>query len=155
MSFGIVVLTVGRPDPLIEGLLERYLRLVAPYCRLSVRHIKARKRQSGDAARMMQDEGERLLALLPAGGLSVALTEEGAERSSVEFASWLRKQRESAREVVFVIGGAYGLAPELKKTCVERMSLSRCTLTHDFALVLLVEQIYRACTILLRHPYHK
>ena len=155
MSFGITVVTVGRPDPSMRTLLERYLHLVAPHCRLCVRHAKGARNASADPKTLMREEAARLRALLPFKAHWVALTEEGTQRSSVAFASWLRKHREASHEVSFVIGGAYGLAPELKTASAERMSLSRCTLTHDFALVLLVEQIYRACTILSEHPYHK
>ncbi|MBD3239812.1 MAG: 23S rRNA (pseudouridine(1915)-N(3))-methyltransferase RlmH, partial [Chitinivibrionales bacterium] len=71
------------------------------------------------------------------------------------FAAWLDKRRRERMPTVFMIGGAYGLDPALVAESNEALSLSTLTFSHDIALVVLLEQIYRAFTILYGHPYHK
>ena len=85
----------------------------------------------------------------------VALAEEGARYNSRSFARWLSERTAAALPLVFNIGGAYGLPETLKERCRETISLSSMTLPHRLCAVILIEQLYRACTILKGHPYHK
>jgi 23S rRNA (pseudouridine1915-N3)-methyltransferase len=88
--------------------------------------------------------------------MMVACDERGTMLRSEEFAEWLREEREKAvRDVAFVIGGAYGLSEELLARAERRMALARWTLPHELARLVLVEQLYRAGTILRGEPYHK
>jgi 23S rRNA (pseudouridine1915-N3)-methyltransferase len=100
-------------------------------------------------------EGERLLARASAGGAIVACDERGTAWTSEEFARWLQRQREEARDVTFVIGGAYGLAPAVRERAVVRLAVAPWTLPHELARLVLAEQLYRAGTILRGEPYHK
>tara|TARA_R110000868_G_scaffold352079_1_gene613309 strand:+ start:1852 stop:2211 length:360 start_codon:yes stop_codon:yes gene_type:complete len=90
-----------------------------------------------------------------AGHHLVLLTENGKQRDSVQFAKWLGGLIESPKPVALVIGGAAGFSSEVKDQAQEMCSLSLLTYPHKFARVLLVEQLYRAHTILTGHPYHK
>jgi 23S rRNA (pseudouridine1915-N3)-methyltransferase len=83
-----------------------------------------------------------------------ALTPAGREFTSEEFAAWLSKQQELARPLAFLLGGHWGLADALLAAADERLSLSRLTMTHELARLLLLEQLYRALTLKLGHPYH-
>jgi 23S rRNA (pseudouridine1915-N3)-methyltransferase len=101
------------------------------------------------------EEGRRLGAALTVREQAVALDERGAAYGSVELARWLESQRRVGKDLCFIIGGADGLCPELLQRCSQRLSLSKLTLPHGLARVLLVEQLYRASSILAHHPYHR
>lgn len=102
-------------------------------------------------------EVERLAAArLPDGLRVVALDERGREPTSREFADWLGRQTASgARGLCFVLGGADGLPDGVRARADETLSLSRLTMAHRLARVVLLEQIYRAMTILRGEPYHR
>ena len=85
----------------------------------------------------------------------MALDERGREHTSPELARRLAAWLEGGRDVALVIGGSDGLAPALLERAEERISLSRLTLAHRLARVVLAEQLYRAFTILKGEPYHK
>ena len=85
----------------------------------------------------------------------VACDVGGTARDSEGFARWLQGEREGARDVAFVIGGAYGLAPAVRERARGRLSLAPWTLPHELARLVLAEQLYRAGTIVRGEPYHK
>ncbi len=102
-----------------------------------------------EVARIAVKDGKRLRAALPRNARLIALDEKGKDYSTREFASLLES------EAVFVIGGADGLDPSIKDEASLVLRLSAMTLPHALAQVLLLEQIYRAATILTGHPYHR
>jgi 23S rRNA (pseudouridine1915-N3)-methyltransferase len=106
-------------------------------------------------ARTIAAEAARIRAALPAGCTVVALDEKGKSFTSVEFAQRLERWRREARDVAFVIGGADGLDPELKRRASLLLSLSSLTLPHRLVRVLLAEQLYRGVSLLHNHPYHR
>jgi 23S rRNA (pseudouridine1915-N3)-methyltransferase len=112
-------------------------------------------RHGADSARAVADEGTRLLALLRPQEHVVALDEHGRELTTAEFASWLQTRQRQAQDLAFLIGGADGLAAAVLQRADFTWSLSRLTLPHALARVLLTEQLYRAHSILNRHPYHR
>ena len=75
--------------------------------------------------------------------------------TSEAFSAWLQSERESARDLAFVIGGAFGLAPSILATAARRLLLAPWTLPHELARLVLAEQLYRAGTIVRGEPYHK
>jgi 23S rRNA (pseudouridine1915-N3)-methyltransferase len=85
----------------------------------------------------------------------VALDERGRELTTRALSTWLEARRSDGRDVALLIGGPDGLAPEIRARSHETLSLSRLTLPHALARVLLVEQLYRAQSILAGHPYHR
>jgi 23S rRNA (pseudouridine1915-N3)-methyltransferase len=103
----------------------------------------------------MEREGERLLESLPRGILVVACTPGGVSMTSEMFASWLGAQRDAARDVAFLIGGAFGLSRGALAASGKQLSLAPWTLPHELARLVLMEQLYRAGTILRGEPYHK
>jgi 23S rRNA (pseudouridine1915-N3)-methyltransferase len=100
-------------------------------------------------------EADRLLAKAAPGGALVACDERGEAWTSERFAGWLQRQRDEARDVTFVVGGAYGLAPAVRERAVVRLSVAPWTLPHELARLVLAEQLYRAGTIARGEPYHK
>jgi 23S rRNA (pseudouridine1915-N3)-methyltransferase len=105
---------------------------------------------------ILQQEGRRIREKLPPGALIVALDERGKQLSSQAFARSLEKWGSSGSgEIAFILGGPYGLEEAVKKEADCSLSLSPLTLTHGMARMLLLEQIYRAFTLLRGEPYHK
>lgn len=102
-----------------------------------------------------EEEGAQLLKKLTPRDALVALDERGKSLSSVDFAKWLGRQQDSARDVAFVIGGDEGLSDEVRGKATLVMSLSAMTLPHRLARLVLLEQVYRAFSILRGEPYHK
>lgn len=101
-----------------------------------------------------QKEGEMVLRLLQPSDTVVLLDEHGAEYRSMELASWLQNKQNTARRLVMVIGGPYGFSPALYQRANDKISLSRMTFSHQMVRLILLEQIYRACTIIKGEPYH-
>lgn len=100
-------------------------------------------------------ECEQILKYLK-GKLVICMSEEGRQFTSPQFASFLHKSyQEQEKTISFVIGGAFGLDERIKKGSHQIISLGKMTFPHMLARILLIEQIYRANTIILGHPYHK
>lgn len=100
-------------------------------------------------------EGRRILAALPPGNLLICLDEHGTARTSTDFAAWLEHIFGTLRKTpCFIIGGAFGLSPEVIARAHHSLSLGPMTLPHELARVVLLEQLYRADAIALNMPYH-
>lgn len=115
----------------------------------------AESRSPRDADRQ-REEAQMLLRACPSGAVLVALDERGRSSSSEQFAEWITERRDAgAKDMVFVLGGATGLDPALRKKADRVLSFSALTWPHQLARILLAEQLYRATTILSGHPYHR
>jgi 23S rRNA (pseudouridine1915-N3)-methyltransferase len=150
----LVLLAVGKLRPSYRAAADDYLRRLG-------RHHKVREVEIREASRaptlvaQQREEAERLRARLPAGARLVTLAREGAGWSSEELARRLQGWIREARPVAFAIGGSRGLDPTLLAAAADRWSLGPLTLPHELARVVVVEQLYRASTILRGEPYHK
>ena len=123
---------------------------------LLLTEIKPGHRVAGeDGARARQLEAERILAALPAGCVPVVLDERGAQVTTRELATWMQGWMAEGVSPAFVIGGADGLDDSIKARASKLMGLSKLTLPHALARVLLTEQLYRAVCIIKGHPYHR
>ena len=99
-------------------------------------------------------EGKLILKQLQPSDTIVLLDEHGIELRSVDFARWLVQKQQTARRLVFVIGGPYGFSPTVYARANEQLSLSRMTFSHQMIRLTFTEQVYRACTIIKGEPYH-
>ena len=106
-------------------------------------------------SKKLDAEGDATLEQLSERDTLVALDERGKTWSSVELAQWLGKQLQSGRDLAFAIGGDEGLAPSVREKALLLLSLSKMTLPHRLARLVLLEQLYRAFTILRGEPYHR
>jgi 23S rRNA (pseudouridine1915-N3)-methyltransferase len=115
------------------------------------------KEYSGtDIERTILAEGEKILAAVERDDFVILLDERGREFSSPEFADLINaKQQIGIKRLAFIIGGFAGASEQVKKRASMQVSLSRMTLPHDLARVVLSEQLYRAFTLLAGMPYHK
>ena len=140
----------------IDAGCDDYVRRMPPDLPLMLTEIKPGHRVAGeDGARARQLEAERILAALPAGCVPVALDERGAQATTRELAAWLQGWMAEGVSPAFVIGGADGLADSVKARAGKSLGLSKLTLPHALARVLLVDQLYRAVCIIKGHPYHR
>jgi 23S rRNA (pseudouridine1915-N3)-methyltransferase len=103
----------------------------------------------------MDDEGKRILAALRGETYFVMLDERGKERTSLGLSTWLGERLRDGRDLAFAIGGPDGFSPDVRARAQETWSLSKLTLPHALVRVLLIEQLYRAVTLLDGHPYHR
>ena len=101
-----------------------------------------------------QAEGELILKQLHSSDTVVLLDEHGREYRSVEFARWLEQKQQTARRLIFIIGGPYGFSKDVYARANEQLSLSKMTFSHQMIRLTFTEQIYRACTIIKGEPYH-
>jgi 23S rRNA (pseudouridine1915-N3)-methyltransferase len=109
-----------------------------------------------DAATRMSEEAVAISAAIPAKSVLVALDERGESIDSTGFARHLGRWRdEQAANTIFAIGGADGLSPDLRRMAKLRIAFGSATWPHQMVRVMLLEQVYRAATILAGHPYHR
>lgn len=149
----ITIAAVGRDrSGPTRALFDDY----AQRCPWPVHLIEIAPRAAEPAQRRLEEEAERLHRSLPAHAVVVALDERGKSLASRSFARKLAAWREAGRlEIAFLIGGADGLAPSLLARADERLAFGPMTWPHRLVRVMLLEQIYRAATILAGHPYHR
>ena len=137
------------------GYLE-YARRMPPEFSIELHEIPPSKRTGrGSTARRVDDEGRRLLAAVPGGARVVALDERGAGWTTAALADRIGRWMHDGRDLALLVGGADGLAPACLAAAEHRWSLSPLTLPHGLVRIVVAEQIYRAWTILRRHPYHR
>ena len=151
--YPIRILTVGktRSDG-CRALEQHYLGLLRAYARMDVTEITEGR---GEPGRALREEAERFRTQLTGMRYAVLLDAEGPARSSESFAAWLGARMDRGESLAFVLGSSHGLDPGLKGEVKERLSLSPMTFPHDLARVMLLEQLYRAFTILRGKTYHK
>jgi 23S rRNA (pseudouridine1915-N3)-methyltransferase len=154
----ITLISVGRvAEPFIRDACALYGEKIARYAefhRIVIR--EERISAAGKKDYILQQEGRRIQAKIQPGAWIVTLDERGTALTSPGFAQRLEQWSQIGRkELLFVIGGPYGLEKRLREKADFCLSLSNLTLAHGLAQVLLLEQIYRAFTILRGEPYHK
>jgi len=152
----ILILMVGKTrEPFIQAGVDFYGKRLQPWMHLTLKSVREEKEGKNIAADLIKSrEGERLRAALPPRAYVAALDPRGREYTTEEFAAWLARREEEGRPLVFLLGGHLGLDEATLAAAQERLALSRLTLTHELARLVLLEQLYRAKTILTGHPYH-
>jgi 23S rRNA (pseudouridine1915-N3)-methyltransferase len=131
----------------VDAAVAEYARRLGSSMPLTVTEISSGSNKS--------EEGKRLLAALSVREQAVAMDERGTAHDSSGLAEWLEAQRRVGKDLCFIIGGADGLSEPVRARCQHCLSLSKLTLPHALARVLLAEQLYRAASILAGHPYHR
>lgn len=151
----IRIVAVGRDrSGLYAPAVEEYARRLARYVNFGIEEVPEARRHAG-TPRASEEEGLALLARLGERERVVALDERGEEETSQAFASRVARWLARGQDVALVVGGSDGLAPAVKARADETLALSRMTLAHRLARLVLAEQLYRAMTILRGEPYHK
>jgi 23S rRNA (pseudouridine1915-N3)-methyltransferase len=140
----------------IKQLIQEYVERVSRFTQVEIVELRDRDDVGGDARKIIEKEGEDILSRTAADTFVVALDERGRELDSLKLAEFVEKHRVSGtRQITFVIGGHNGLSESVRKRANLVLALSRMTLTHELARVLLIEQVYRAFAIIHDLPYQK
>ena len=144
----VTILSVAHKMPawIQEGFRE-YTRRMPPEIRVELVELKP--------GRTPEEEGERLLGAVPSGATLLALDEHGRSVTTQGLAVMLSEWMRNGVHPCLAVGGADGLSDGVKEGASKLLSLSALTLPHQLVRVLLAEQLYRAWTILARHPYHR
>lgn len=143
---------------LTQGIAE-YVKRLAPFCRLEIVEVDEERMPDSPSEAQKQQalarEGERLLKTVRATSYLVALDVRGKQLSSEELAAKFESLAVSGKsDLTFVIGGAFGIAPQVLAAAQEKLSFSKMTFTHQMIRLLLVEQVYRGFKIWRGEPYH-
>jgi len=152
----LVVAVVGKARNAALGeAIRDYETRAARYWPLDVHEVREERATGIPVDKVKEREAERLSEKVPERAQIVACEPGGKSLTSDQFAELLRTAREQDRDLAFLIGGAFGLSPSVAKKSTMRLSLAPWTLPHEIARLVLVEQIYRAGTIVRGEPYHK
>lgn len=152
----ITLLVVGKTtDCRLQELIDEYqarLRHYVPFELVVIPELRNAKSLSEQQQKTL--EAQEILRHATPSQDMVLLDEHGREYRSLEFADYLQRRMSSGRDLMFVVGGPYGFAPEVYQRADGKISLSQMTFSHQMIRLLFVEQIYRGMTILRGEPYH-
>lgn len=153
----ITLLVISKTDiAYLQAGIDEYCKRLKHYVRFDIEVIPALKDQKGASPDEIKErEAALLLKKLQGADRVVLLDEHGKEHTSVGFAEYLQRQMNAGvRSLVFVVGGAFGFAPNVYAAAHDKISLSQMTFNHQMVRLFFVEQLYRAFTILRHEPYH-
>ena len=139
---------------------EEYLKRLNGYCKMTLMELPEEKLpqnpSQGQIDAALEKEAAAIRSKIPANSSIIAMCVEGKTRSSEELAGLVRTfEQNSAKHLVILIGGSFGMAESLKKEAWVRLSMSPMTFPHHLARVMVLEQVYRACSINAGSKYHK
>ena len=156
MKIKIIALGKIKESFLKDGVNE-FLKRITPYCSVEIielNHVEIKDENL--TAKVLEEEGVNILSNIKQDSYVVTLEIQGKQLSSEELASKIEEINVSGvNDLVFVIGSSCGLSPKVSARADFRLSLSKMTFLHQFARLLLIEQIYRAFKILRGETYHK
>lgn len=152
----IKLLTVGKTDvKWVKEGLDLYVSRLSHYVPFSLVEIPQLKNVSSFSKDQIKEkEGELILRQLRTSDLVWLLDERGKQYTSLEFADFIQKALSRGRDLVFVVGGAYGFSKDVYSRADGMVSLSKMTFSHQMVRTVFAEQIYRAFTIIKGEPYH-
>lgn len=153
----IHLISVGNNMPAwVQQGFQEYAKRLPRECELVLKEIPTGKRgKNSDVARIVKDEGEKMLAALPPRAHIVTLDIPGKPWTTPQLADNLKIWLESGQNIALLVGGPEGLAEAVKQRANQSWSLSNLTLPHPMVRIVVAEQIYRAWSILNNHPYHR
>ncbi|MFW5663750.1 MAG: 23S rRNA (pseudouridine(1915)-N(3))-methyltransferase RlmH [bacterium] len=153
----ITLLTIGKTDKgFLKTGIEQYVMRLKHYVPFEVKELSGIKKTAGMSPELVkQKEAELLARHIEKADCLVLLDERGTEFTSVGFSTFLQKRMNSGvREMVFVVGGAFGFTDSLRLKAHFKISLSQMTFSHQMVRLFFAEQLYRAFTILKGESYH-
>ena len=156
----ITVVSVGRiKEDYFRRACEEYGKMLSGFCRFSPENVQAEKLNGDPSDKEIQialnKEGDNILKKIPQNAYVTALCIEGREMTSPQLAAELEKVSLNSSNICFIIGSSFGLGDKVKERADLRLSMSKMTFPHNFARVMLFEQLYRALSILNNRKYHK
>ena len=153
----ITLLAIGKTDDhRLQSLIEDYVKRLGHYIKFSVDILPDIKNVKNlPEAQQKEKEGDQFLNKFTNSDVVILLDEKGRSYDSVEFSNYLQKHMNSGiKHLIFVIGGPYGFSEAMYQRANGKLSLSNMTFSHQMVRLFVVEQLYRAFTILRNEPYH-
>lgn len=155
MRLQLLAVSNRQPDWVNRGF-DEYAKRLRGHCSLELRQLGlARRSAASSAQRARAEEGARLLAAIPDGARVVALSEQGQQWSTAQLVARMQSWMQAGAPVCFLVGGPDGLDPACTARAHEHWALSRLTLPHGLARIAVAEALYRAWSVIQRHPYHR
>jgi 23S rRNA (pseudouridine1915-N3)-methyltransferase len=156
MKIQLIFVGKTRVPYLREGV-EAFLARLRRYLPVEVKVVRSEKlTRKNQAVRVISKESERVAAVLPTHSHLVVLDRLGRQMSSLALAHWWKRlESEGCGTLCFAVGGVLGFTDELRGQAQTLLSLSKMTFTHEMSRLILLEQLYRACTIMRGEKYHK
>ncbi|MDI1273848.1 23S rRNA (pseudouridine(1915)-N(3))-methyltransferase RlmH [Polaromonas sp.] len=152
----LTIVAVGQKVPdWAQTAYDDYAKRFPPELRVEIKAVKTEPRASKTLDTLLAAERQRIEGVIAKGTRIVALDERGTAMTTVALAEKLKSWQREGDDVAIVIGGPDGLDPAFKQAAHERLRLSDLTLPHAMVRVLLIEQLYRAWSITVNHPYHR
>lgn len=151
------IIAVGQKMPeWVDTAYAEYAKRMPGQQAVTLSEIPTASRKSGSSVeRCQQQEAEKIEHKIKSGSFTIALDEHGKQWSTVQWAEQYRQWQQYHPQVNFVIGGPDGISPDLLKKTSQTISLGLLTLPHGLARVVLIEQLYRAWSVVEGHPYHR
>ena len=153
----IKLIVLGKTDSSqLNQLIDEYRDRLKHYIKFEIETIAdIRNNKNLSEKQQKEKEGEAILGKLNATDFLVLLDENGRQYTSVDFSGYLQKKMNSGlRQLVFVVGGPYGFSDAVYQKSQDKLGLSKMTFSHQMVRLFMVEQLYRAFTILRNEPYH-
>lgn len=157
----ITIIAVGKlKEKFLKDGCTEYIKRISPYARVNIVEIPEERcpdnPTSGEIAKVIEKEGQRIADKIPKSSAVFALCIEGTQLSSEDFAQKIQSTvNTGVSEITFVIGGSFGLSPQIKNISNFKLSFGKMTLPHQLMRLVLTEQVYRAFSILNNSKYHK
>lgn len=150
------IIFVGKTfDKRFESAIDDYLKRLSHYLPIKTTIIPSVKNTKNiTEEQQKQMEGLLILQRVQTGDALILCDERGKEMRSIEFAKWLENAQQKSRKLTLVIGGPYGFSQDVYSRANGLLSFSKMTFSHQMIRLILVEQLYRACTIIKGEPYH-
>jgi 23S rRNA (pseudouridine1915-N3)-methyltransferase len=158
MPLHVDILAVGRlKEGYWSAAAAEYLKRLTRFAKVTVRELPDQGlRSTGTPEQVLATEAASIRAALPVDSCAIALDSAGEQLTSPGFAELIaQEQNRGFGRVTFIIGGSHGLAHEVKRDAARLLSFGNITLPHNLARIVLLEQLYRAFSILNNSPYHK
>ncbi|SCY55287.1 23S rRNA (pseudouridine1915-N3)-methyltransferase [Nitrosospira sp. Nl5] len=152
-----LIFAVGNKMPeWVEAGFKEYARRMPHEAAIELLELRPEKRGEGKKVEQLLDaEGARILAALPPKCRIVAMDERGRQWTTAQLANSITGWMRNGGDTAFIVGGADGLDASIKNLADEVLALSALTLPHGLVRILLAEQLYRAVSLIKRHPYHR
>jgi len=152
----LLIAASNRQPRWVEDGYAEYARRIRGRCTLELKELPlGRRASSAPVARALEREGDRMLAAIPGGAHVVELSERGSPWSTAALAERLDSWVAAGAPVCLLVGGPDGLAPSCTERADASWALSPLTLPHGLVRVVVAEALYRALSVLERHPYHR
>ena len=152
----IRLIWVGKTqEPYLRSGINAYMKKISHYIKIESQKIKPAQYSSGNVKNWRLQETENMMKKMDASELNIFLDQSGERQTSKDLAKCFEKQISyGISRANFFIGGAYGIDKSILPSGIQFLSLSEMTFTHQMVRLFLLEQIYRAFTIIRREPYH-